>query len=319
MQRTAHPIHSKRHRINTHPCQRFLWTIKTWLAMGLLGAFVWGYPRAGKSEMLAFILEKLLTRTGERISAFIVPCKTESVSTDRKFWSYVLTSLGISHQPRAVASDLYATVLAFLREAAEANGERRVIVFFDEAHKLKRLHLLLLQDLMNDLMSPNVQVNPMFIMVGSNELPETVRKDYSEPADAALRMRFFGAQHRVYGLNGVDEVRHALAWYDTAHSEEGVDVCYTQALLPQAYEDGFRIANHADLLWRRFKKNWASHTQTGWGMLYFTVTVRMLLYDYVQQEADLTEDLVDMCIGCSGLHGAVEGELENPPEGFVPA
>lgn len=203
MDKRSHPIHGRGYVINTHPLQRFTWAVQRWMAMGIHGAYAYGFPRVGKTQMVRAACSKLRTRAGEPVPAFHIPQKTTSVSTDRKFWSFLLSGLNIAHGDRATAKALNDSLLGLLRNEAESNSEKRVVLFLDEAQKLSMFNYDLLQDLMNDLTKS--EVNPFFVSVGSNFMPNRLA-EFDPIKDAGLRGRFFSAVHQVHGLRGPAEV-----------------------------------------------------------------------------------------------------------------
>lgn len=318
MDLTKHPIHSETIMINTCAAQRFVWAIQRWLDRGTMGGYAFGLPRIGKTSMTRHALDQLVTRSGERVPAFLIPQQSGTHLSDRKFWSFMLSAVEVEYRESHRSRKLFSTLCAFLRERALSNGERRVVLFIDEAQKMTYASYDFLLDLVNWLAEK--QVRPMIVSVGSNTLPHKVEQ-YHGPNQAHFRSRFFAAKHMVNGLRGPAEVAHALSWYDSPHPQsEHFKTACTADFMPESYAAGFRLADHAKLFWMKFRAE-ASGQQapSGWTMESFQATVKIVLVDLLHDGAPLTGEHVAIAIRNSGLLGPIEDDDTQPAGGYADA
>lgn len=302
MKPEPHHIHCGNYYINTHSHQRLAWVVQRWVLMDLMGGYIWGWPRIGKTQAIERLQNRLTTRTGEPIRSFFIPQHDTHVPGDLKFYQYIQSSLAIDHDGRVTAASLYGTLLRHFMSAGDANSERRVILFFDEAQLMTRMHYVLLLGLVNDLQ--RLKYRPLIISVGSNELPDKIAR-YHNRDDAQLRHRFFHAYHRMYGLRDEAEVAHALSWFDSPQPKYASTNGYVADLVPELYEKGWRLASHAKLLWTTFKAMAGDSKDHGWQMAYFCIAVRLLLCDIMKSDGELTLTMVKAAISASGMLGPV--------------
>ena len=287
MTEEAHPLISGKYVIPTAPLRHFHEQIEKWLSKNISGGYAWGLPRHGKTEMAQALDKALASRDGSPIRALFVVATT-FMQTDKKFWSEILMAWNISHAPRATAVQIKAMVAATLRECAEENGARTVILTIDEAQKLNRMHFSLLLDLTNLLESAGVRI--VVVLVGSILLPKTVKQYFRSELDAQYRSRFFAQAVNVFGLRGVNEVEECLTWYDSSQSPG--QRSFTESYLPTAYAGGFRLAGFARAFWTEYLNQFPESQKTGWGMKYFHTSVLVLLNDLSEAGTVSQDDLI---------------------------
>lgn len=301
-----HWINTDPYIIRTHPCQRLEFVVQRWALMDIPGAYTWGWPKVGKTHSVLNLEGRIRTRNGQPIHCALIPHSSETATTDRKFYGRLRHSL-FNSLPKGDATSYMNDVLNKLKDLADVNRERRVILLLDEAQTLKRLHYEFLVNIHNllDTQRPR-KYRPLFISVGSNRLPNEIEK--LDPVDDAyLRMRFFQSYHRQFGLLSEAEVKHAVSWYDRPQPQFGSMRGYVADMLPGSFARGFRMERLAALLWDGFIRAMPKWRNTGWHMQFFVVTIRNLLNELIVDGAlEIDPERIDSAIVASGLQGPIE-------------
>lgn len=301
----AHPIHGRKFVVLTARFEEAVWTVQRWIYMDLLGCYIWGWPRVGKSHLVKHLAGRITTRAGESIPVISVRCKGKGIQTDRKLWANFLRAIGLTVGRGEDAEDLYGRILAYLVDQALSNSESRVIVVLDEAQFLRPTWFEMYLALMNDLV--DVGISPFFLSVGSNTLQEMVEQ-LGGPESAHLRGRFFNAQYAMKGLQSVDELRGVLQAYDEKLLTPETETPFTQHFLPRAYASGFRLSTYAADMWAEYLAVYKKFApKTGWPMASVVVAVRSILCDMVDDRHPiLTTPMLREAINWSGLMGPAE-------------
>ncbi len=206
---------------------------------------------------------------------------------------------GMAHMGNAI--DKYERLVTFLAEHAHTNEAQQVVVIVDEAQKWERPEYEMMVDLGNDLRRRAVQLST--ILVGTRELRESAQQ-LDKHLNGHIRGRFFLRMAEYRGLQNTQEVAFALRQYDDVlrwPDDEGVP--FTQYLLPDAYQKGFRLEACAGLLWHVFTEMREQHGFGDWPMAYFVVLVQVLLLDYLPHygSENCDESMVASALESTGL------------------
>lgn len=296
-----HPLLIDRYRVQTQAIEQLHQTIKQWLYTGATGGYVWGEPRSGKTTALEYVSGALRTRAGKPIRVFTYNAKTFSVTTDNKLWTAILSALGHGMAHMGNAIDKYERLVSFLAEQALTNEVQQVVLIIDEAQKWQRLEFEMMVDLGNDLRRRGVQL--CLILVGTRELRERAQQ-LDKHLNGHIRGRFFLRMAEYRGLRNVQEVAFALRQYDDVlRWPDDSGVPFTQYLLPEPYQAGFRLEACAGLLWHVFTEMREQHGFGDWPMAYFVVLVQVLLLDYLPEYGSerCDESMVASALESTGL------------------
>lgn len=297
MQIKNHPIYGRDYLIDTDPVMAMMNSIQTWILIDLLGAYLFGYPRVGKTHFMSRTRGRFRTRSGQIIPVVCFDEPALAGVTDRQLWLAAVSSCKLIYHARLNTRDLLLLLLAHLLELAAQTAERRIVIYIDEAQDLSKAQLLLYRSLMNQLVKENV--SPLFVLVGSDEMPEFV-KAYESVTNAHIHGRFFNAHHEVKGLANVEQVKRALAHYDGKLRYEQGRSCWTEDFLPQSFAAGLRLADHAQKFWNCFTTLYPYYGKTGWPMQSFVVTVRNL-FDLLRDENQIPERAIEAALRSSPL------------------
>lgn len=276
-----HPLLIDRYRVHTQAIEQLHQTIKVWLFTGATGGYVWGEPRSGKTTALEYVAGALRTRAGKPVTAFTFNAKTFTRVTDNKLWAAILSAAGHGMAHVGNAIDKYQRLVSFLAEHAQTNEAQQVVLIIDEAQKWQRLEFEMMVDLHNDLRGRGVQL--CTILVGTRELRERAQQ-LDKHFNGHIRGRFFLRMAEYRGLQNTREIAFALRQYDDVlRWPDDAGVPFTQYLLPDDYQNGFRLEAYAGLLWHVFTEMREQHGYADWPMAYFVVLVQVLLLDYLPQ------------------------------------
>lgn len=241
---------------------------------------------------------------GEVIPVLIISHQKVTASSDLKYWEFTAKALQIKVKTSHKAWSLRNELIEHIVKQASANAERRIVIVIDEADDATRFHYCLLKGICNELCSPLHRVRPFFLSVGSFELDNFVKR-LDKRNDSALVHRFFYSYHKQFGLRNVKEVEHLCEFYDRPQPRYGSEHGFVADLHPDLYERGFRLAKHAPILWKAFRKVYPYSDETGWHLAYFKTAVNLILRDLLVNYRDLTADVAEFAITQSGLLGPI--------------
>ncbi|WP_297833535.1 ATP-binding protein [Thermomonas sp.] len=266
--------------IATHPIERVADAINAAIDMGYRGLGVFGFARFGKTESITYLIDHPFWLAQRPAAMLRVDAPDTHKRTDSSFFRSLLTLLGVRVPLRANPDELCTQLMGRLIEVAQNSGTHLIILFLDEAQRLLPAdyeHLVTLDNRMT-------RAGYYFFVVLFHQRDITGFSNEVLPSNdhpPHVTGRFLVRKHEFTGLVGVDEVAYALTRYDEGTEwPPGTGISYTQHFAPDAFANGFRLANYAQRLW-----DCASHlraearlpTEWTWPMKSFEATVVYLL------------------------------------------
>lgn len=223
-------------RFMTPPLREALAAFESRMGRAQAAITVYGMPDAGKSTMMAYLLERI---TAAKSAAVFQTVMASSSINDRQLMRELLTTNGTTQVFHSI------TPKEALVRSAEAICERldtpRVLILIDEAQMLTLSHLELLRGLLADLTS--VGLAPFAALFAQPEIAQK-RGWLKVQGDVSLMNRFLGQLHRFRGLRPA-EFREVLALFDeTRWPEDGPT--YTEYFAPKFWSRGGRLVDLAD-------------------------------------------------------------------------
>lgn len=170
--------------------------------------------------------------------------------TDLTFFQSLLTLLRVSAPSRGNTDQLCALVMGHLIEQALAADSRLVIVFIDEAQRLRPSDYENLVTLDNRMTQAGFYFFAVFVhqrdITGFTNLVVS-SPDYPPHVFG----RFMVRRHEFTGLRGIDDVAFVLSRYDEGSEwPAGSGTSHTAHFAADAFrDDGFRLVPYAQLLW----------------------------------------------------------------------
>jgi hypothetical protein len=246
----VHPLISLDYALQTPSIAEFGKTIQQWAAERLPGGIVTGYPQTGKTTAIIHWAGRFLRETEGRTLPIIVMTAPPPGLTSRGFYQHLLQAGKLGPWQSGTVGQLLPRLQAGIVKRIVSHDSRYMVFLIDEANNFNLKYWQLLKDLENQLLMYE-QLRLTFIAVGSSELKGARRTLYTA-AECALTARFMVRQFEFRGVLNLEELRHILSGYDITRWPAADGPTYTEYFLPQAYAEGFRMAQHAQTLWSVF-------------------------------------------------------------------
>lgn len=267
---------------------------------GAPGGVVMGAARSGKTTGLHRLPGTLTARDGTRVPSRYVSRPVRDQRTVLSVFRQLCMNAGSYVGARESADVLAARYVEDLAEVAAAAESPSVVLFVDEMQRLTPLQFNAFAELYDALRERDIQLSVLF--TGNDQECEGLLEAIEAPEYAHVHGRFFTHRMRFRGLTSRQEVQQCLEQYDRLRYPEGGPT-YTEYFLPKAFERGWRLESIGSDLWRLFHEQQKAYRIDSWGMQYFTVTVNLLLADYLAQKGveSLSDELIRACIQASGI------------------
>lgn len=297
-----HPIYN--------PLDLCLWTpeiislhevITRWLWTGMTGGLILGLVRVGKSTAIKALASKLNDRHGRSIPSHPLTIHRRDRRTITSLSRRLCLSIGIEIGGKGDSDQLINHFTNYLMDLAIKSETNRVILFVDEVQRLSIDQIDTFAELHDDLKLRGVIL--VVIFVGNDrECGHLIKGIVNKEKDHLLG-RFFTRKQYFNGIINIEGVRSCLQQYDTLRHPDEKSPTYTESFLPNDFQNGWRLINAADHLWRGYTKYRKSLKLKSWGMQYFVNATNILLIDYLPEYGvdSLSDEMIDECIKLSGL------------------
>ena len=206
--------------------------------MGSTAPSIWGSARVGKTSAILYARSELKRKKGDSFPA-IIWTVTDHPETERSFYSNFLTALGFTDKKSESAWVLKDRVINALNVMACENPAHKIVLFIDEASKLKEKEFFWLMDIYNNLYLRSVQLT--CVLVGNRELHDLKMAFKRKGADQIVG-RFMVHEQQYYGLSTNEELAYCLHSLDKVllHGmPEGQDLYLLDAAFPHRGEMDF--------------------------------------------------------------------------------
>ena len=235
--------------IATNAIERLADAINAAIDIGYRGICVFGFARFGKTESITYLMDHRLWLAARPAALLRVDSPDSHKRTDSSFYKSLLTLLGVRIPARAQPDELCTLLMGRLIEVSQNAGARLVILFIDEAQRLLPADYEHLVTLDNRMTRAGYYLFVVFFhqrdMTGfANEVQPS--RDHPPHVTG----RFLVRKHEFTGLADVAEVAYALTRYDEGTEwPPGSGISYTSHFAPDAFANGFRLAQYAQALW----------------------------------------------------------------------
>lgn len=247
IERGQHPLLTGNYTLQTPPIDRFAGFIGHLLEFNLPGGYAWGNSRIGKSRAVRYVSGTLPEYVRGPITTFNVHCNKDHVVTERKFYEMLLFGARAGAIRSGTALDLRKRLVQHLIAETQKRNNPRVVMFVDEAVLLVMVQYSWLLTLHNDLDRNDIRL--VTILVGSEAL-KWRRDQFMAQREHQLVGRFMVKGHAVTGIQSLEECRTVLAAFDDqARFPAGTTWSFTRYFATAAFEDGWRMASLAELVW----------------------------------------------------------------------
>ncbi len=286
--------------LETRTFQQVRDTVQRWIWVGSTGGLITGTARVGKSTAFKKLATQLVTRGGIAIPTCYMFVRRRDQHTVASIFRRMCLSVGLRATQRDIADDMSERMVHYLSDrAAEANCSQAVLIV-DEMQRLSLEQLEACTELYDALTDLGILLTVIF--VGNDPGCWNLVRRIQEPENQHIRSRFFSQGCTYPGLTSESEVKYCLSQYDTLrYPTDGPS--YSGYFLEKAVADGWRFASLSTDLWRVFRTYQKDYQIESWGMKYFTVTVNLLLTDFLPRYGvDAVDDeMLHVCIRNSDL------------------
>lgn len=244
-----HPLVTRDYSLHTPPIDRMVAQLASWLDNQIEGVTIYGPSRFGKSSAVDNWVQALLSqRCGSTIPLVVWShSDTSGTNSAGQFYARLLhaSKHPLSKETRSPSSRQHV-LLERWHSLAVRGGGRFLVLIIDEAQGMTQREWLWLVELHSLLEKERLRLSVFSI---------ASLQFFDEPGALAMvggahvASRFMLDSERFHGIKGLDELAYVMAGYDQAtewppHS----GVSFTQAAAPTAWNEGFRLEEHAEKL-----------------------------------------------------------------------
>lgn len=246
----CHPIEAGGYVISTPSVYEMGKEVSEWLDLRQSGGMIYGPPRLGKTSAIKYVERKLLHDFEGKLPIVTFECQSHTIAREGEFFTEFLQAIGHELAQKGKIPERRERLYQYLRNLAERNPHRRLVIFLDEAQKLHKDHYSWLVDIYNNL--DRAKIASTFILVGQQELANR-RNAMVIAKQFQVVGRFMVNARQFSGISNAKEVQVCLHGYDeqSEYPEES-GWSYTRFYFPVAYEHGWRLASQAENVWKAF-------------------------------------------------------------------
>jgi hypothetical protein len=244
----GHPIERRDYLLTTPAIKALFDHVCEWVDFAIPGAIIAGRPRVGKTRAIE-ALTVLLEWRYPGLPVHWIFCEDHEQITERTFFEDALRDAGHSYVKQGTARDKRNRLIEALLQGARERDQRRVVVFADEAQRLRERQYNWLVDVHNALDRRGVAL--IVFLVGQPELVD-IRAGLLEASKLQIVNRFMVEARELRGVSSPEELRDCLAAYDAKQWPRHGGVSYPAYFLPEAARAGWRLADIAQELWECF-------------------------------------------------------------------
>lgn len=245
-----HPMFDQGYVIVTSEIEAFHDVAFDWAVARKSGLFTAGLYRQGKSKALDYTVN--LLRIELPFMAFL-RCEAKRLASQTKpqFCADLLRQF---EYPAALLKKARSDEILenyFLMACARAGG-KHCMLFVDEAQLWSVTHYRYLMEIWNGVRKKDCILST--VLVGQESLL-ALRTLTSELDHGAVVARFFVKMHKFSGLRDRSALSTLLKSYDEKlfYPEES-NWSYSRYFLQQAFDNGWRLANEAEVFWAALKE-----------------------------------------------------------------
>lgn len=278
--------------VATHEIERLSDAINAALDVSYRGLSVFAFARFGKTEGITYLFrnQEWLGERKAALRTLIMPKADKR--TDGSFISTLLNAFKVRVSPRSTPDERFNLLISHLIECCHLANSRLVIVFIDEAQRMKPAdheHLVTIDNWMTQL-----RYYVFYVFVNQRDLTGYTNESTSRSEHPPhVHGRFLVRKHEMVGVRGPEDAAYIMGRYDvfTEHPA-GSCVSFSEHFAPKSFKAGWRLAQHAARLWEIAEnlrtENRLSQVWT-WPMKSFEGVIAYLLTTIAPRNADFTE------------------------------
>lgn len=225
--------------------------VEQWLSTNECGAIIYGESRVGKTRAIRYISTHLKNTYGSQLPIYNL-CATDHVSTQKTFYSTLLTAMGHEDAHKGTAVQMRQRIVNRIIINALDTKNRRAILFVDEAYLLSEKEYIWLIDIYNELNLNDILLT--VFLFGTQELKQQ-KRGYIIAGKKQIVNRFMVWEFEFLGITSQRDATICMSSIDKPFKidEYDEDIILSKLFFPMAYEEGKRLSSYAEELWKAFE------------------------------------------------------------------
>jgi hypothetical protein len=303
----THPLLQRlRPPFATRPIERLVNAIRSAIEAEYRGIVVYGLARFGKSWAVKYLVNNA-SWMGESFYCTNIIVPKSHKRSEGAFFSLWLERFSMALPERSTPLDRLSRLRNYLISKCNENNTDLAVVFMDEAQRLFPEDYEHLATLDNELTDCGYMLMVVFV-VQSDFSGAVMERIYEGNPPPHIKGRFLIRRHEFGGLNGVEEIDHALGRMDM-HTEWPArsKVSYSQHFAEKAFLAGWRFRGHAAQLLDKANALRQTHRLPSgwtWPMKSFEVCINYLLTNIACKRPDFdgfSDEDIDTALDVSGF------------------
>lgn len=282
----SHPASQQSYLLATPSIDETYQHIKRCIRTRIPGSLIYAITRYGKTYFIRYAIATVI-EDFPGIVAIGFGCELRKKPSEGAFFSLLLAAVGHDKPTSGSVMDRRARLINRLLDKLSKSGQRRLVVFVDEAQKLEIEEYEWLWEVHDSLERRGFRM--ITFLVGQPKLVNR-KTALKLSGESQIVARFMIEESQFHGLRNKDEVERCMRGYDTSCFPHGTDWTYTRFFLPKAWSHGYRLQNCSAVLWETF---YAVHRSLELPsgameipMTYFTRAVEYLLTEVAPENDD---------------------------------
>lgn len=275
-----HPIEVGAYYVPTNEISNLYKVVSKWISNRVQGGIIYGRPRLGKTRAIACLSHYLKSEFGDDLPIFNTLSYQHKLNENR-FYTDLLRDIGHSAYSQGKAEAKKDRLIKYLIYQATSSIHKKIILFIDEAHMLYEQDYNWLMDIYNQLDRHSITF--IVILVGQKELLFQ-KSSFIQSNKMQLIGRFMVQEYKFSGIKCVDDLKICLEGYDIlSEYPEGSGYSYTRYFFPEAFDEGKKFSDDAEMIFNQFKEIKAEFDIKGpleVPMQYITCTIENCLKEY---------------------------------------
>ncbi|GCB04409.1 hypothetical protein [Ralstonia sp. SET104] len=232
-----HPAMRYQTQVVTPMAKEMYRNFKAAILLGEQGLYISGERKDGRSCALRICM-KLLESEYPQIGAYYHCASASGVPNQKAAWQAMLSSTEHAFLSGDVIPLRERLVTKIVDDLRRRGTGYTAIWCVDNAQEIQERELEALFDLQDRLWARGVVL--LTAMVADNQ--RDIRTFEAPPYDRSLLRHFFCKHFGLRGVTTAHDIEVILEAFDASEFPEGSDVRWTEFFFPQAYANGFRLA-----------------------------------------------------------------------------
>lgn len=278
------------------------------------GRAIAGISRHGKSRLITYFTRCIRSEPGfKRIPVFCMDASHSTRASELDFYADMLNATGYRLMKIRPAKERRNQCINHLIEISRASGDRRIVLFVDEAQWWTFNEWTWLKEVDIGLSHENIAL--IVIPVGQPELRH-VRTVLKQANRRDLTTRFLRRIFEFGGFRSEEQLRELFEVFDMLRYPDENGWTYSQFFFPRAWAAGWRLAKEARTAWAELVKAIPALDEPDFGMESVAFTIQHFLAEFYVDDAPgfigTTEQWAE-AVDAADL-AEIEGGLDTVPD-----